>query len=89
MLLLKNAGFLLGDAQRDQAAPAVFWARLQRALARASESHAAQAAPTGGEATSPAAQAAQPARKSPQTSRPKDGTVSGGAVAVAVQGERN
>jgi hypothetical protein len=69
MLLLKNAGFLLGDA-----------------LARASESHAAQAAPLGGEATSPAAHAAQPARKSPQTSRPKDGTVSD--VALVVWGAR-
>jgi hypothetical protein len=47
------------------------------AFPRASESHAAHAAHPGGEATSPAAQAAQPARKSPQTSRPKDGTVSG------------
>ena len=86
MLLLKNAGVLLGD-RSDQAAPVVFWARVQRALARASESLAAQAAPFGGEATSLAAQAAQPARKSPQTSRPKDGTVSG--VAVEVRGERN
>lgn len=63
------------------------------AFPRESECHAAHAAHPGGGATSPAARAAQPARKSPQTSRPKDGTVPGWdfafAVSVAFVGERN
>ena len=84
----KAALYLKWHASRSgdplvQERQAGFWLR----LARISESHAAQAAPLGGEATSPAAQAAQPARRSPQTSRPKDGTVSD--VAVVVRGKRN
>ena len=72
----------LGDplAQEPRAG---LWVR----LARIGESHAAHAAPLGGEATSSASEAAQPARQSLQTSRPKDGIVSD--VAVAVRGQRN